>query len=151
MQGKFSIYQLNYISFGFIMMTFYVVWEGQTRNMHLIGQPCLPYGMCKQGQISFKLRWWHLRRLIFCSRRSQYVPLLIRLEMTILHLWSTLLHVPIRISLVMVFLPMPISHWIQMLGPKQGMGKRLVVLAHSNYPFCKKTSGRWDKLLKPHY
>jgi hypothetical protein len=37
-----------------------------------------------------------------------------------------------------------------MLGPKKGMGKRFIILAHSNYPFCKKTSGRWDELLKFH-
>jgi hypothetical protein len=38
-----------------------------------------------------------------------------------------------------------------MLGPKQGMGRRFVIPANSNYPFYKKTSGRWDELLKPHY
>jgi hypothetical protein len=37
-----------------------------------------------------------------------------------------------------------------MLGPKQGMGRRFLVLAHSNYPLCKKTSGRWMNFLKPH-
>jgi hypothetical protein len=42
-----KVYQLSYISFGFVMMTLCVVWEGQTRNMHSIGLPCLPYGMCK--------------------------------------------------------------------------------------------------------
>jgi hypothetical protein len=31
------VYQLNYIRFGFIMMTFFVMWEGQAGNMHLIG------------------------------------------------------------------------------------------------------------------
>jgi hypothetical protein len=38
-----------------------------------------------------------------------------------------------------------------MLGPKQGMGRRFFILENSNYPFYKKTSGRWDELLKPHY
>jgi hypothetical protein len=33
-----KVYQLSYISFGFVMMTFYVVWEGQAGNMHLIGE-----------------------------------------------------------------------------------------------------------------
>jgi hypothetical protein len=36
-----------------------------------------------------------------------------------------------------------------MLGQNQGMGRRFVILAHSNYPFYRKTSGRWDKFLKP--
>ncbi len=45
----------------------------------------------------------------------------------------------------MVLLPMSINHWILMLGPNQGMGRRFVVSTHSNYPFCKKTSGRWDR------
>ncbi len=26
----------------------------------------LPYGLCKKGHISFKLRWWHWRRLVSC-------------------------------------------------------------------------------------
>jgi hypothetical protein len=43
-----------------------------------------------------------------------------------------------------------ISHWIQMLGQNQRMGKRFIVLTLSSYPFCKKISERWDKLLKPH-
>jgi hypothetical protein len=38
-----------------------------------------------------------------------------------------------------------------MLGPKQGMGRRFIILATSNYPFYKKTNGRWGELLKPHY
>jgi hypothetical protein len=51
----------------------------------------------------------------------------------------------------MVLLPMSISHWIQMFGPKQGMGRRFNVSPCLNYPFYKKTSGRWDELLKTHY
>jgi hypothetical protein len=35
-----------------------------------------------------------------------------------------------------------------MLDPNQGMGKGFIILTHSNYPFCKKISGRWDKFLK---
>jgi hypothetical protein len=38
-----------------------------------------------------------------------------------------------------------------MLGPKQGMERRFNILAFSNYPFYKKTSGRWDENLKTHY
>jgi hypothetical protein len=38
-----------------------------------------------------------------------------------------------------------------MLGQNQAMERRFVISAFSNYPFCNKTSGRWDKLLKPHY
>jgi hypothetical protein len=38
-----------------------------------------------------------------------------------------------------------------MFGQNQGMGKRFIVLTLSSYPFCKKTRGRWDKVLKPHY
>jgi hypothetical protein len=45
MQPK--LYQFGYISFGFVMMSLHVIWEGQVGNMHSIGQPCLPYGMCK--------------------------------------------------------------------------------------------------------
>jgi hypothetical protein len=37
-----------------------------------------------------------------------------------------------------------------MLGQKQGIGKRFVISTLSNYPFYKKTSGRWDELLKQH-
>ncbi len=32
-----KVYQLSYISFGFVMMTLCVVWEGEIGNMHLIG------------------------------------------------------------------------------------------------------------------
>jgi hypothetical protein len=38
-----------------------------------------------------------------------------------------------------------------MLGQNQGMGKRFIVTTLSSYPLCKKTSGRWDELLKQHY
>jgi hypothetical protein len=38
-----------------------------------------------------------------------------------------------------------------MLGQNQGMGKIIVVSTFSSYPLCKKTNGRWDELLKPHY
>jgi hypothetical protein len=31
-----KVHQLSQISFGFVMMTLIVVWEGQARNMHLI-------------------------------------------------------------------------------------------------------------------
>ncbi len=52
-----KVHRSNYINFGFVMMSLIIVWEGQTTNMHLIGQPCLHYGLCKKGQISFKLKW----------------------------------------------------------------------------------------------
>ncbi len=29
-----KVYQLSYISFGFVMMTLCIVWEGQAGNMH---------------------------------------------------------------------------------------------------------------------
>jgi hypothetical protein len=45
---------------------------------------------------------------------------------------------------------MSIDHWIQMFGPNQGVERRFVIPTDSNYPFCKKINGRWDKLLKPH-
>jgi hypothetical protein len=38
-----------------------------------------------------------------------------------------------------------------MLGPNQGMGRRFIVPASSNYLVYKKTSGRWDEFLKPNY
>jgi hypothetical protein len=69
-----KVYQLSYISFGFVMVTLCVVWEGQARNMQLIGQPCLPYGMCKKGQISFKLKWWHWWRLVSCFGEAKMSP-----------------------------------------------------------------------------
>ncbi len=56
-----------------------------------------------------------------------------------------------RNLLVMVVLPSSISHLIQMFGQNQGMGGRFIVPTLLNYPFCDKTSGRWDELLKPHY
>ncbi len=43
------------------------------------------------------------------------------------------------------------KHWIQMFGQNQGMGRRFIIPTLSSYPFCKKISGRWDELLKPHY
>ncbi len=80
-----KVHQLNYISFGLVMITLIVVWEGQKKNMHLIGQPCFHYGLCKQGQISFKLKWQHQSMLIFCSRKNQGVPLSIKLGTIHLH------------------------------------------------------------------
>jgi len=38
-----------------------------------------------------------------------------------------------------------------MLDQNQGMGRRFIVPTLSSYPFYKKTSGRWDELLTPHY
>jgi hypothetical protein len=38
-----------------------------------------------------------------------------------------------------------------MFDPSQGIGRRFIILAHSNQPFFKKIIGRWDELLKPHY
>jgi hypothetical protein len=38
-----------------------------------------------------------------------------------------------------------------MLSPNQGMGRRFIILACSNYLIYKKTSGRWDEFLKPNY
>jgi hypothetical protein len=51
-------------------------------------------------------------------------------------------------SMAIVLLTLSISHW--MFGQNQGMGRRFFVSAFSSYPLSKKTSGRWDKLLKPH-
>jgi hypothetical protein len=33
-----KVHRSNYINFGFVMMSLIIVWERQTRNMHLTGQ-----------------------------------------------------------------------------------------------------------------
>jgi hypothetical protein len=38
-----------------------------------------------------------------------------------------------------------------MFGPNQGMGRRFIIPASSNYLMYKKISGRWDEFLKPNY
>jgi len=111
-----KVYQFNYISFGFVMMTFCVVWEGQIGNMHLIGQSCLPYGICKQWQISFKLWWWHYIRGWFLTfREAKMSPYQLSWR------WQFYTHepafhmCPLEISLVTVLLPMFICHKIHHL------------------------------------
>jgi hypothetical protein len=46
-----------------------------------------------------------------------------------------------------VYKPLNLHDW----PLKQGMGRKSIVPTLSNYMLSKKTSGRWDELLKPHY
>jgi len=125
--------------------------RGTSRKYALDMLVLLSLWLVKAGIDLTQIEAMVLKEANFLFLEKPNVLLSIRLETTILHPWTNLPQVPFKISLAMVLLFMFISHWIQMLGPKQGMGRRFVILTRSNYPFCKKTSGMWDELLKPHY
>jgi hypothetical protein len=46
----------------------------------------------------------------------------------------------------LIYKPLDLDAW-----PKSKNGKKIHCPNISNYPFYKKTNGRWDELLKPHY
>jgi len=53
------------------MMITIIVLVAQRGSTQLVGQLCLLYGMCKKGQISFKMRCWHWKKLVSSSLKSQ--------------------------------------------------------------------------------